>query len=844
MTHHGRHTLTPADNNGRTRKPKSKKKREDRYEEEIQYNLTYNFRGASARREGQSTSRMREDGEYPPPPAYETATAVSTLVSEDFVHQSGPPHPVLSTPTIAVSSIHVLDGRFHPGGSDISDTSSIDTASLSSLRPHSEEDGSSIELVDLDPSERWEMERQRGVPLDERIKRHNLRGVNTATPSPIPHRTRLVSQPTTSRTPGSHARFLASQLSLRIPEDHDQYDDDRTQDNSDISSPPTPKHHRMPSIPGSPSRFFHVRSHSPQPSSSVISLLRNPSPFFKSTPSLLNLSPSQHGGSHRSRTKLFHRKSKERASSEPLEDWEVLERTGSGQSSMDGSLPPPSPPVTPQNLVPQPLPRSRTPDVFVDEHPKLAADRGRKINTVQIPQTVGPEMHRPASPPFVARHVRRHTTSSRGGQMGPSSAPVSPVSISSASTFSASTISLSQNTISSEDVPMGIQGLANWEYPSESRSLPRALTTRGYEPALASRTPRVSSPAPPTIVSYDHDPDMPLLSNPGYGSLPARSATERIVRVSDARDENYAIQRGRSLSREMGMRSAPAYSSIFPSGPPTPLPNMSHTLPPPSNSPSPRHHYPGRPLPATPPVSPSLTWILDKGATHVIPHPKALVSAAPSTPPIPEGLLIDLDDDSLDTMPPGPSNPITPLCLGLLDDDEDGDNDNVSDSGTISPPGPLTPTTSGYASASSISLSTIASRSVESFDTSMQTTPTSEVPDINGLVSRLGDQAISDGSDYDALLLISDFIGPANPQPPSANSHAALLSPYFIGNVELERRRVTKDGRVKLKMTLLGVSVDKCAICMSQFKEGDRSILGAQCKHAILAGQESNLSAL
>ena len=702
--------------------------------------------------------------DFLPPPTYETATAVSTLVSEDFVHQSGPPHPRLASPAATIASLPVPGGWPHPAGSDRSDTFSIDTASLSSSQRPREEDGSSIELVDLEPSERWELDRMRGVPLDERVKRYKLRTETTALPGPpIPHRTRLASQPTVSRGPGSQARFLASQLSLRIPESRDRYEDDRNQDNSDLSTPPTPKHHRMPSIPGSPSRFFHGRSHSPQPSSSVISLLRNPSPFFKSTPSLLNLSPSHHGTPHRTRTKLFHRKTKERASSEPLEDWEVLvlERTGSGESTIDGSLPPPSPPETPQNKSMRQPPRLTSPDVFVTPQTKLQAERSRKVNTVQLPQTVGSEVHRPASPPFVARHVRRHTTSSRGSQMSASSAPVSPISVSSTSTFSTSTISLSQNTIAGEDVPAAIQALANREVASEP---PRAVGSRGYESSLNSRTPRVSSPAPPVPI-YEHDPDLPIIPNPALGSLPTRSATERIVRPPDVRDENHGLVRGRSLSRDMGMRSAPAYSSIFPSGPPTPLPNMTQSLPPPTTQPSPRRHYPGRPLPATPPVSPSLTWILDKGVTQVVPRPKAIVSAAPSTPPIPEGLLIDLDDESLDTVSQPAPNPITPLCmdfLGLDDDNgDDDDNDNVSDSGTVSPPGPLTPTTGGYvsASASSLTLSTAASRSVEYFDTSMQTTPTSDVPDINGLVSSLGDHGMSDGSNYDVSSLIDDDLG-------------------------------------------------------------------------------------
>lgn len=605
----------------------------------------------------------------------------------------------------------------------------------------------------------------RGMPLDERVKRHKLRTEAPALSGPpVPHRARLASQPTVSRGPGSQARFLASQLSLRIPESRDRYEDDRNQDNSDLSTPPTPKHHRMPSIPGSPSRFFHGRSHSPQPSSSVISLLRNPSPFFKSTPSLLNLSPSHHGTPHRARTKLFHRKTKERASSEPLEDWEVLERAGSGESTVDGSLPPPSPPSTPQNRSMRQLPRSTATDVFVTPPTKLQTDRSRKVNTVQLPQTIGPEVHRPASPPFVARHVRRHTTSSRGSQMSASSAPVSPISVSSTSTFSSSTISLSQNTIASEDIPTAIQALANREVASEPP--PRTVGSRGYESSLTSRTPRVSSPAPSAPV-YEHDPDLPIVPNPSLASLPTRSATERIVRPPDVRDDNHGLVRGRSLSRDIGMRSAPAYSSIFPSGPPTPLPNMTQSLPPLVSQPSPRRHYPGRPLPATPPVSPSLTWILDKGVTHVqvAPRPKAIVSAAPSTPPIPEGLLIDLDDESLDTVTQPAPKPVTPLCMDFLldddNDDDDNDNDNVSDSGTVSPPGPLTPTTGGYisASASSLTLSTAASRSVEYFDTPTQTTPTPDVADINGLVSSLGDQGMSDGSNYDVSALIDDDVG-------------------------------------------------------------------------------------
>lgn len=61
------------------------------------------------------------------------------------------------------------------------------------------------------------------------------------------------------------------------------------------------------------------------------------------------------------------------------------------------------------------------------------------------------------------------------------------------------------------------------------------------------------------------------------------------------------------------------------------------------------------------------------------------------------------------------------------------------------------------------------------------------------------------------------------------------VSGCHVGKVELVRKRVTRDGRVKLKMSLLGVAVEKCAICMSQFKDGDGAILGATCKHACVS---------
>ncbi|KAG1859737.1 hypothetical protein F4604DRAFT_1684492 [Suillus subluteus] len=392
---------------GKAKEPK-KADRDECQCEEIRFNLGYSFRdtrsGAGARRR---QARVREDGgeiksnvevaelnvptdwldtsDYPPPPTYEVATsptlsslASSVLVSSTFVAgvHMHPEHlpvtnrtgsssgstqpsathdniimhtdPLISAVTATPLSIPppALSPLIMPLHAPNLSSGSCAFPVPAQQKALLDDDESSIELVDIDPPQRWEMDRQRGVPLEERVTRHHQWSVESHVPA-VPQRTRLFSE-APKRSPISQSRFENSRLSLRIPEDQDPYSDDRSlQAASDTSSPVTPKH-KLPllSLPLSPSRIFH-RSQSPQPSSSVISLLRNPSPFFKSTPSLLNLSsPSAlygHGDHHFSR-KLFHRKQKERAGAEPLEDWEVLDRTDSSHSSLEDSSGHPSPP--------------------------------------------------------------------------------------------------------------------------------------------------------------------------------------------------------------------------------------------------------------------------------------------------------------------------------------------------------------------------------------------------------------------------------------------------------------------------------------------------------------------
>ena len=70
-------------------------------------------------------------------------------------------------------------------------------------------------------------------------------------------------------------------------------------------------------------------------------------------------------------------------------------------------------------------------------------------------------------------------------------------------------------------------------------------------------------------------------------------------------------------------------------------------------------------------------------------------------------------------------------------------------------------------------------------------------------------------------------MGPAH----NDTRRAAILDEVPVGSVEVLRRRVTKEGKTKLKLALLGTVVDRCNICLSQFKEGAMAGL-LPCAHA------------
>ncbi|BGP07697.1 hypothetical protein JCM10049v2_003537 [Rhodotorula toruloides] len=75
-------------------------------------------------------------------------------------------------------------------------------------------------------------------------------------------------------------------------------------------------------------------------------------------------------------------------------------------------------------------------------------------------------------------------------------------------------------------------------------------------------------------------------------------------------------------------------------------------------------------------------------------------------------------------------------------------------------------------------------------------------------------EAAQGGENYDDFLLLSDVLGQAVP----AGASPAELESLTVARVECERRRVTKSGKVKSKLSVVGVRCVDCAICLARFK--------------------------
>lgn len=84
------------------------------------------------------------------------------------------------------------------------------------------------------------------------------------------------------------------------------------------------------------------------------------------------------------------------------------------------------------------------------------------------------------------------------------------------------------------------------------------------------------------------------------------------------------------------------------------------------------------------------------------------------------------------------------------------------------------------------------------------------------------------GQHYEDLLLLSDVLGQAVP---SGATPAELAETLAVARVECERRRVTKSGKVKSKLSVVGVRCVDCAICLARFKVDQFAVVLPDCLH-------------
>ena len=80
---------------------------------------------------------------------------------------------------------------------------------------------------------------------------------------------------------------------------------------------------------------------------------------------------------------------------------------------------------------------------------------------------------------------------------------------------------------------------------------------------------------------------------------------------------------------------------------------------------------------------------------------------------------------------------------------------------------------------------------------------------------------------YQGFSHITSFLGPAK-NPAASPAAIATLLP---GLVQVDSRRQNAAGKTKLKLSLLGVRVTKCPICLSQFKDKDLGVVLPNCTH-------------
>ncbi|KZT24845.1 hypothetical protein NEOLEDRAFT_1178924 [Neolentinus lepideus HHB14362 ss-1] len=291
----------------------------------------------------------------------------------------------------------------------------------------------------------------------------------------------------------------------------------------------------------------------------------------------------------------------------------------------------------------------------------------------------------------------------------------------------------------------------------------------------------------------------------------------------------------RAAASGLPMQTSSRYIEDVPRQPRSRLPPSVPQRPEPMSPCAGRHHYPGRPLPVPPSARSPVNggFPVSVSDTGLCKEKQVLLAQAERVEPGGSG------PADIFTAPP-PSYSAA----------SHGPNRQISLPSTSSRDYPMSP----------IHSPAVTTHHAVAFPTSPppvdQGPPTSTeyapYTDLDVLLSRVENGDSADGSNYEVgdtsfdghsfqaptvvphtqdLLLLSEMVGQANSGQYYRVADEKENMP-LLGRIDVDRRRVTKDGRVKLKLSLAGVSVDKCGICLSQFKDAEWAAIGAECQHA------------
>jgi len=647
--------------------------------------------------------------------------------------------------------------------SQYEDAYDVDAADITHSLPRfsTSDVGSPVEY----PPAEWEVERQQGIPLEERVRRERERREQAETTQPgvtpsesaSPSRTRSCSHcGAASKSPTEDRR---PQPAETVPRRRGILRHRQSQTLSSASVPSTPIRSRPhTSLKSTSSSKRKSRSMSPRPSLMAPMTTSN---------SLSLMSRKIFAHSHKGKDRS--------AEDEPLESWEVLD-TG--------------PLSVPEVEIPQP-PVSRV---------------RRTLSRMSLSALAA---------------INTQTESGRNGSIEPY--PFDPPLPSAAT--EKSRLKQSDPPATTHNMPSSFQR----DYPSTTSSTPppvRAsspLMTRSFPPPdvpptsfvnIAASTPDLSPTRPTGLVDSRQVQTSPLIS-PLAIRLGARQRVRSMsvhtgppssivfpkVQIPTDRRTTPNSKLRKHTSTAIDPSSPLSVLNAFPDVPPIktqfekPTQNrgfhvssLSTVRPPPSPLVSPlepptpiKHHYPGRPLP-TPPAG-------------VPPSPSAYESLLPRSATATRfGLTLNVSNGMNGTMMTERSTATSSGLTYLTD----------------RPTSPL----------STMSGSSI----IEAINEADDDTLGSEATDLDLLISRI---------ESNDLPVVSEMIGEAE-RPGTARPHDRpedSAGTPLVGRVEVQRRRKLKDGRVKLKLRLMGASVNSCGICLMQFKEKEMGALTPKCQH-------------